>query len=151
MKTNSKDIPRGFRNNNPTNIRHSPAYHWQGEVASDDRGFCVFIDNTWGYRATFKLLKNYNQTHLLYTVPSIIRRWAPPSDGNNTNAYILRVCQIAGLTDKDIIVVDSMDEADNEKVKNLVKAMAMVENGCSANAISMDEINKGFDMAFRRY
>ena len=44
-----------------------------------------------------------------------------------------------------------MDEADNEKVKNLVKAMAMVENGCSANAISMDEINKGFDMAFRRH
>ena len=58
METNSKDIPRGFRNNNPTNIRHSPAYHWQGEVASDDRGFCVFIDNTWGYRATIKLLKN---------------------------------------------------------------------------------------------
>lgn len=147
MKTNIKVIPRGFRNNNPTNIRHNPAYRWQGEVGSE-RGFCVFIDNTWGYRATFKLLKTYNQSHLLYTIPGIIKRWAPPTDGNNTNAYILRVCEITGLSDKEIIVVDSMHEEDNDKVKNLVKAMAMVENGCPASAISMDEINKGFDMAF---
>ena len=150
MKKNNKVTPRGFRNNNPTNIRHTPANHWQGEVGTDG-AFCVFIDNTWGYRATFKLLKNYNQTHLLYTVRTIIERWAPPTDGNNTRAYIMRVCEITGMKETEIIVVDSMYDEDNDKVKNLVKAMAMVENGCPASAISMDEINKGFDMAFRYY
>ena len=63
----------------------------------------------------------------------------------------MRVCEITGMKETEIIVVDSMYDEDNDKVKNLVKAMAMVENGCPASAISMDEINKGFDMAFRYY
>ena len=147
MKTTTKNQPRGLRNHNGLNIRYSSVNHWLGQTGSDG-AFCVFKDNTWGYRAAFKLLKTYNQKYCLYSVRSIIERWAPPGDGNNTRAYILRVCELTGFRDTDIIVFDSMYDEENEKAKELVRAMAVVENGCGVNDISMDEICKGFEMAF---
>src|SRR5574344_2861845 len=78
---------RGIRNNNPANIRRG--CNWKGLLRQQkDREFCQFVTMTWGVRALLITLRTYVVKHHLHTVRKIITRWAPPSDGNNTEAYI---------------------------------------------------------------
>lgn len=78
---------RGIRNNNPANIRRG--CNWKGLAKTQtDREFCQFISMTWGVRALLVTLRTYVVKHHLSTYREIITRWAPPSDGNNTEAYI---------------------------------------------------------------
>lgn len=78
---------RGIRNNNPANIRRG--CNWKGLAKTQtDKEFCQFVTMTWGVRALLVTLRTYVVKHHLHTVREIITRWAPPSDGNNTEAYI---------------------------------------------------------------
>ena len=78
---------RGIRNNNPANIRRG--CNWKGLIRQQkDRDFCQFVTMTWGVRALLVTLRTYVVKHHLRTVREIITRWAPPSDGNNTEKYI---------------------------------------------------------------
>lgn len=78
---------RGIRNNNPANIRRG--CKWKGLIRQQkDREFCQFVTMKWGVRALLITLRTYVVKHHLHTVREIITRWAPPSDGNNTEAYI---------------------------------------------------------------
>lgn len=78
---------RGIRNNNPANIRRG--CNWKGLAKTQtDREFCQFDTMTWGVRALLVTLRTYVVKHHLHTVREIITRWAPPSDGNNTEVYI---------------------------------------------------------------
>lgn len=78
---------RGIRNNNPANIRRG--CNWKGLAkVQGDKEFCQFTTMTWGVRALLVTLRTYVVKHHLHTVREIITRWAPPSDGNNTEAYI---------------------------------------------------------------
>ena len=141
-----KKLPRGLRNRNPLNIRKSDQL-WQGQTGNDGT-FCVFLTMAYGYRAAFRILKTYNTKYHVYSVRGIIGKWAPPSDGNNTRGYIERVCRMSGLRETDIIVADSIDVEQQERVKQLVLAMACVENGCPAGVIDRDDIDEGYDLAF---
>ena len=136
----TKKLPRGLRNRNPLNIRKSDQL-WQGQTGNDGT-FCIFLNNAYGYRAGFKILKTYNVKYHI--------RWAPESDGNNTRGYIQRVCEIACLRETDFIVADTQDVIQQENVKFLVQAMACVENGCAESQISMKEIDEGYSLAFRK-
>ena len=138
--------PRGLRNNNPLNIRKSDQL-WLGQTGNDG-AFCIFLTMAYGYRAAFRILKTYNTKYHVYSVRGIIGKWAPPSDGNNTRGYIKRVCRMSGLRETDIIVADSIDVEQQERVKQLVLAMACVENGCPEGAIDRDDIDEGYDLAF---
>lgn len=78
---------RGIRNNNPANIRRGS--YWRGLVNKPtDKEFCQFISMSWGVRALLITLRTYVVKHHLHTVREIITRWAPPTDGNNTERYI---------------------------------------------------------------
>lgn len=78
---------RGIRNNNPANIRRG--CNWKGLAEKQtDREFCQFVSMTWGVRALLITLRTYVVKHHLHTVREIITRWAPPTDGNNTEKYI---------------------------------------------------------------
>lgn len=78
---------RGIRNNNPANIRRG--CNWKGLAkVQTDREFCQFDSMTWGVRALLVTLRTYVVKHHLHTVREIITRWAPSSDGNNTEKYI---------------------------------------------------------------
>lgn len=78
---------RGIRNNNPANIRRG--CNWKGLIRQQkDRDFCQFVTMAWGVRALLITLRTYVRKHHLHTVREIITRWAPPSDGNNTEAYV---------------------------------------------------------------
>lgn len=78
---------RGIRNNNPANIRRG--CNWKGLAEKQtDKEFCQFVRISWGVRALLVTLRTYVVKHHLHTVREIITRWAPPSDGNNTEKYI---------------------------------------------------------------
>jgi hypothetical protein len=50
--------PRGYRNNNPLNIRHN-ADVFQGEIKGNDKSFKTFETIQYGYRAAFVTLATY--------------------------------------------------------------------------------------------
>ena len=78
---------RGLRNDNPLNIRHGKS-QWVGtREKQTDKSFVQFTESMYGYRAAFVLLKNYIGKGK-DTIGKIIAKWAPSSDGNNTQSYI---------------------------------------------------------------
>ena len=81
-------LPRGIRNNNPLNIRRSKD-KWKGlRAVQADAQFCQFETLEYGWRAAFYLLtRTYYHKYRLYTIRSIISKWAPPIE-NKTDAYI---------------------------------------------------------------
>lgn len=119
----AKQQPRGIRNHNPLNIRKGN--DWQGESpAGKDTAFEVFMNDLYGLRAGFKILKRYlSISPKADTLSKIITRWAPPSDGNNTDAYIATVAQRSGLHPNERLVF-----ADKYRVCQMVKAMCLVES-----------------------
>lgn len=70
---------------NPLNIRYARHNQWLGQCG-EYRGFCVFLNDAYGFRAAFINLCSYlKQGH--DTIEEIINRWAPPHE-NKTEAYI---------------------------------------------------------------
>lgn len=133
-------LPRGYRNNNPLNIRINPANNWQGKVQNNTDGvFEQFVAMEYGYRAALKLIRNYITRDGLTTVSDIISKWAPQNE-NNTAGYIQRVIGINQWTPAKVIDPYSKDD-----MCDLVYAMAIVENG---NTIlpNYTEIYKGWSM-----
>ena len=133
-------LPRGYRNNNPLNIRINQANNWQGKVQNNTDGvFEQFVAMEYGYRAALKLIRNYIQNDGLTTVAEIIAKWAPNTE-NNTAGYIQRVIGINQWTPAKVIDPYSKDD-----MCDLAYAMAIVENG---NTIlpNYTEIYKGWSM-----
>lgn len=120
-------LPRGIRNNNPLNIRKGN--NWQGERKNQtDPAFEQFESMTYGLRAGFKILKNYQAQSLLEqkradTIRKIIRRWAPPCE-NVTERYIQTVANQTGFHPDEVIPF-----RDRRKMVALVHAMCRVECG----------------------
>ena len=133
-------LPRGYRNNNPLNIRISSTNNWQGEVQNNTDGvFEQFVAMEYGYRAALKLIRNYITRDGLTAVSDIISKWAPNNE-NNTAGYIQRVIGINQWTPAKVIDPYSKDD-----MCDLAYAMAIVENG---NTILPDytQIYKGWAM-----
>ena len=94
-KVYQKDLTRGWRNNNPMNIRFVPSNKWKGKVKDaqkKDKAFEEFTNAVWGWRAAFYLLLKYYYKNKLKTPRMIITKWAPPSE-NNTDAYVHNVME----------------------------------------------------------
>ena len=135
----SSELPRGYRNNNPLNIRYSSANNWQGKVTPNtDGAFEQFTTMAYGYRAALYLIRKYISSGI-NTVAKVIAKWAPATE-NNTNDYIQRVCDTTGYTPTTIL--NSNNEA---QLCNLVYAMAIVENGKTPMP-DYDEIKDGWKL-----
>lgn len=120
------EIPRGYRNNNPLNIRYSTANKWQGKAlpnTDENHTFEQFISMEYGYRAAMVLIRNYISKYHTDTVEEIISKWAPANE-NNTNSYIANVCEITGFSPSTKIQPNNRDQ-----ICSLVYAMAICENG----------------------
>jgi hypothetical protein len=130
-------IPRGLRNNNPGNIRNS-SDNFVGEMQpSTDSSFKQFVDMAHGYRAMFVMLNTYiNKGY--NTIAKIINRWAPSSDGNNTESYITNVSNRTGINRNQILTPDN-----GEEIIKIVAAMSKSENGIDA---VMSDVQKGFNL-----
>lgn len=136
-----KKQTRGFRNNNPGNIRHGNA--WKGEVQGADSAFETFEFVEFGIRAIYVLMQTYRTKYKALTVEQIIKRWAPPIE-NNTKNYIIGVlaymsnfseharvaCNEHGAN-LDVFATDTLDE--------LVAAIIFYESGY--NPFNLDFIS----------
>jgi hypothetical protein len=132
MSRNSPSLhpSRGYRNNNPLNIRLSGSA-WKGEIphsVNTDGTFEQFTERKYGYRAAAKLVLNYNKLYNIFTVESIINRWAPSIGQtpqgqyytNHTKEYINYVVKNTSLDANSLI--------NGSNVGELVWAMARFEN-----------------------
>lgn len=133
---------RGFRNNNPGNIRKTTTV-WQGLSASqNDPLYFQFQSMDYGIRAIAKIILTYNQRGV-NSVDAIISTWAPDIE-NNTVAYINAVSADMGVSQS-----DSLDVSDFDTMASLVRAIIKHENGAATSAlISDDTLHRGISMAY---
>jgi hypothetical protein len=95
-----------WRNNNPGNITSHP------DAVGHDGRFVIFPDYETGFRAMVALLqsgtepRNCNSPYLFRTIRQVFfgdpincQGWAPPSDGNDTEAYVRNVAAAVGVPD----------------------------------------------------
>ena len=128
-------IPRGYRNNNPLNIRHN-ADVFQGETQGNDKSFKTFETMPYGYRAAFVTLATY-LSRGWNTIEKIISRWAPPIE-NDTEKYIANVEKWSGVPrSKELTAANGADYI------MIVSAMSAVENGLTAD---INQIIDGFHL-----
>jgi hypothetical protein len=132
-------MTRGERNFNPGNIRRIADVVWDGENPdqSSDPDFVVFLAAEYGIRAIALILKSYAKRGL-NTVQGIINRWAPPSDDNNTAAYVAAVCVECGVDPTAPIDVGT-------NMPNLVVGIIQHENG--ENIYTPEQIESGIELA----
>lgn len=142
---------RGERNNNPLNIRRS-ADRWEGaRQEQTDNSFVQFKSLAYGYRAAWKILQSYYDRFAsqgkVFTVRNIIYRWAPPSDGNATEAYIRKVLQLSALGGKEnLLPPDNPDSY--YRLSKLLTAMTSVECGIPTARVHTEAIYQGYLLAF---
>ena len=130
-------ISRGYRNCNPGNIRIN-GDKFQGEIIpSQDKSFKQFESMAYGYRAIFKILRNYQRNYKLDTIRKMISRWAPESE-NNTLAYVMTVSSRSGISPDEPVSADN-----REMMIRIVAAMSFVENGVEAD---MSDVIAGWEL-----
>ena len=163
------NLPRGMRNNNPLNIRHS-ASQWQGVRAEQtDKAFVQFTSMAMGYRAAWRILetyyKHFEELRQPFTPRNIIYRWAPPEE-NDSEAYLRSVCGLANLAGNAPLVrpqnppsplknspllndaYTANDAKGQTNLINLLAAMTCVENGVRMGEVDKAEIARGYQFAF---
>lgn len=128
---------RGLRNNNPGNIE-AGSNSWDGQAGSDGR-FAKFVTPEHGIRALGKNLLSY-QRQGYDTVSEIVNRWAPASDGNNTEAYIATLCKKLNVTPN-----DQLNMSDINTLRQLCAGIIQHENG--KQPYSEDQLNTGVSAA----
>ncbi|HEE3519275.1 TPA: hypothetical protein R7C62_002712 [Klebsiella pneumoniae] len=134
----SADGPRGVRNNNPGNLEASSSNPWIGQTGNDGR-FAKFETPEHGIRALGRNLISY-QRQGIDTVGEIINRWAPPSDNNDTAAYIKAVCAQLGVTAN-----QPLDASNPDTLQALCAAIIKHENG--TQPYSPDQLSTGVSAA----
>lgn len=131
-------MSRGLRNNNPGNIRQN-SDNFLGEIKpSADPEFKQFESIEYGYRAIFVTLNTYQKKYGLSTIRTMISRWAPSKDNNDTEAYIRAVSSESGVPENSHITSTNKDV-----MVPIVAAMSRVENGVAAN---ISEVQRGWDL-----
>lgn len=136
---NDPNVARGIRNNNPGNLRSS-GDAWKGKAGQDEGGYLQFESPEAGIRAMAVNLVNQQKKHGLRTVESIITKYAPASDNNNTGAYIQAVSTALGV--KPDQQIDLKDPATLEK---FMRAVIKHENGSQPYA--PEQIQHGVEAA----
>ena len=133
-------IPRGFRNNNPGNIRISDM-PGRGKIPRQDNtdgAFEQFTSMAYGVRAMAILLRTYIKRKGLDTIEKIIPVYAPATE-NDVEAYIQVVSLISGLQ-RDAVIDFTYDD-----MHRLVHAMVYHENG---RALPNGVFDKAWAMLF---
>lgn len=131
-------MSRGYRNNNPGNIRKSGTV-FRGEVRpSGDKAFKTFKGMEWGYRAMFRILKTYYCKYGLRTLGKMIARWAPESE-NDTAGYVRFVSSRTGFSP------DTEIPFSEGAMCIIVYAMSMMENGTREKP-DMRAIRRGWEL-----
>ena len=133
--------PRGIRNNNPGNIdRDGTAWDGMAADQSTDPRFVVFTAPEWGLRAILRIIHSY-EGRGLSTVRGWISAWAPPSDGNDTDAYVAAVAGAVGVDPDAAVSIE-----DPVTAYAVLGAITRQENG--EQPYSADLLGRAFSLAF---
>ena len=127
LKSEKFEKVRGFRNNNPGNLRSGA-----GQTGTDDGGYATFKSMDDGYKAMVKQISMYRNSGL-ENVASIVSKWAPSSE-NDTKAYIQSV--VASMQKdlgKDVSATSQINLFDPKVMDSLIDAMIDHENGAGAS------------------
>lgn len=138
---NSTERSRGYRNNNPLNIRISST-NWAGMIPTAQNGdgsFVQFTTMPYGFRAALRNIRTYIVRDGKKTIQEIINKWAPPSE-NNTSKYVTDVCTLTGMLPGTVV-----SQTNQQQLSSLVRAMAFIENGYYCNNID-SYINQGWNL-----
>ena len=128
-----KEGVRGLRNDNPLNIRHGKS-QWVGmREKQTDKRFVQFTERVYGYRAAFVLLRGYIGKGK-DTIGKIIAKWAPSSDGNNTQSYINYVSSTTGIN-----ASHALRWEDKEDLVVIVRSMAHMESGIIEDKVLIEQ------------
>ncbi len=136
---NDTSLPRGYRNNNPLNVRKNAANAWKGKVVpGSDPAFEQFITMAYGYRCALYLIRKFIRAGHNTLLKLITEKWAPWGDGNNnpTN-YANFVANGVGISPN-----AKLDPNNREQLCKIAYWMAWKENGSAPS--SMDDIYAGW-------
>lgn len=122
-------LPRGIRNNNPGNLRRSRDKFLGLADQQTDPEYFQFVSPDYGLRAMGIVLLNYESRHGLRTVRGIVSRYAPGHE-NPTDAYIANVAGRLRVAPDAVIDVRT-------RLPELMRAMAIQENGAAAHALHL--------------
>ena len=136
---------RGSRNINPGNVKGSD---YLGQVGKDEKGHAIFATKEAGVAGIVDRLYRYNKDKEAgdnlsgkKTIREIMYTYAPPSDNNNTEAYIASISRNLGISPD-----QQIDFKKNpELLKPFVK-MIMKNESPGAKAYSETEIDKGIEI-----
>ena len=98
-----------------------------------DKQFVQFKSRVYGYRAAFVLLRNYIGKGK-DTIGKIIAKWAPSSDGNNTQSYINYVSSTTGIN-----ASHALRWEDKEDLVVIVRSMAHMESGIIEDKVLIEQ------------
>jgi hypothetical protein len=131
----SRKITRGYRNNNPGNIRKSSSA-WSGKVG-DDGTFEMFSEMWYGVRAIAKILLTYQTTYGVDTLYDVGARYAPGSDNGGAD-YGAGLASTLGIDENDTIDIST-------NLQNIIHAIIINEN--SMDLITSDEYAEAIQSA----
>ena len=127
------EMPRGYRNNNPGNIKDFDI-GWKGLATKEQRVdfqlsenvMCVFIHPKWGIRAMAHDLQTKQRKYSdCSNIRGMLERYAPAGKENPAlEEYIHYVSRKTGVGHRDLISVKDYDTC-----LRMVTAMMMFENG----------------------
>ncbi|MDK9362489.1 hypothetical protein [Lelliottia wanjuensis] len=132
-----KSAPRGIRNNNPGNL------NYVGQAGATKEGgeggrFAVFESMKHGVAALYRQLQLYFKRGV-NTLSSIVKTYAPASDGNNVDSYISALSRATGKGANEAI-----DSGDTTTIARLMKGIVDHENG--KGYISSSDIMGGIQL-----
>lgn len=111
--------------NNPLNLRYVNRNRWKGQL-SPKNGFCQFSSMAYGIRAALLTLMSYRLKGF-DSVESIIKRFAPDDDGNDTKMYIAFV--LTQLKCRYGIFISRSEKLKLQYYPQLLSCMAKMETG----------------------
>lgn len=132
-----KSAPRGIRNNNPGNLNFANQSGATKEGGENGR-FAVFESMEHGVAALYKQLQIYFKKGV-NTLSSIVKTYAPASDGNNVDAYVSALSKATGKGANEAI-----DAGDTSTIARLMKGIVDHENG--KGYISSSDIMGGIQL-----
>lgn len=120
----SKTVSRGMRNNNPGNLRDF-GIEWNGRTGTDNAPggpFVIFDEPANGIRALARDLRTDYTRDGQTTVRALINEFAPPTDNNDTSAYVKSVAGRLSISPDEKIQLPG-------RLYDLVAAIIIHENG----------------------
>lgn len=129
-------LPRGIRNNNPGNLNFAGQRGASLESGVGGR-FATFESMDEGVAALHRQLGLYLKRGK-NTISSIVKTYAPPSDGNNVDAYIQALSRKTGLDPNAVI-----SAGDTQTMVNLMKGIIDHENG--GNYLTKSDISRAIN------